>query len=267
MWKRPIVLQTPTTRRWQLLLVTTWSVKSLPSSTPWLMMPRSPYLTRIQVMGASGNNPTNGRFSPLLQIFERSSDRRAYDHSTCFVLWIERDDITRNRQMSKWIHLWPDHLTWSANQNNNLFTTMIIEDPTIDDCRSAEDICITMIIWFHRLLCFRIFERFQTSHLSSEWYKEISSRKKREVQVLWRLLRISQRRSWSRSTSTSRTRRWEWSVRFVERGNSVAIHQPTIRNASTGHCVRWLRVSHWWQEQSQANHVVLSGRVTHSTHW
>ena len=23
-------------------------------------------------MGASGNNPTNGRFSPLLQIFERS---------------------------------------------------------------------------------------------------------------------------------------------------------------------------------------------------
>ena len=31
---------------------------------------------------------------------------------------------------------------------------MIIENPTIDDCRSVEDICITMIIRFHRLLCF-----------------------------------------------------------------------------------------------------------------
>ena len=167
----------------------------------------------------------------------------------------------------KWIHRWPDHLIWSANQNNNLFTTMIIDDPTIDDCRSAEDICITMIIRFHRLLCFRIFERFQTSHLSSEWYKEISSRKKREVQVLWRLLRILQRRSWSRSTSTSRTGQWERRVRVVERGNSVAIHQPTMRNASTGHCVRWLRVSHWRQEQTQADHVILFGRVTHSSHW
>ena len=87
------------------------------------------------------------------------------------------------------------------------------------------------------------------------------------MQILWRLLRISQSRSWPRSTSTSRTCRWEWSVRVVERGDSVTIHQPAIRNASTGRRVRWLRVSHWWQEQTQADHVVLSSRVTHSSHW
>ena len=39
------------------------------------------------------------------------------------------------------------------------------------------------------------------------------------------------------------------------------IHKPAIRNASTGHRVRWFRVSHWWEEQTQANHVILFGCV------
>ena len=37
-----------------------------------------------------------------------------------------------------------------ANQNNNLLTTMIIDDPTTNYCRSVEDIYIPMITRFDR---------------------------------------------------------------------------------------------------------------------
>ena len=39
-----------------------------------------------------------------------------------------------------------------ANPNNNLLTTMIIDDPTTNYCRSVEDICIPMITRFDRLM-------------------------------------------------------------------------------------------------------------------
>ena len=38
------------------------------------------------------------------------------------------------------------------NQNNNLLTTMIIDDPTTNYCRLVDDICISMISWFDRLI-------------------------------------------------------------------------------------------------------------------
>ena len=39
-----------------------------------------------------------------------------------------------------------------ANQNNNLLTTIIVDNPTINYCRSLADICISMITLFDRLL-------------------------------------------------------------------------------------------------------------------
>ena len=208
-------------------------------------MPRSPYLTRIKVMGASGNNPTNGRFSHLLQIFERSSDRRAYDHSTCFVLWIERDDITRNRQVSKWIHLWPDHLIWSANQNNNLFNTMIIEDPTIDDCRSMEDICITMIIRFHRLiLVFKDLSDFK-HHIfrqsDTKKYHLARNAKCRFCDFFGSQRTVENHEMQAHRNQVDGHDQYELSN---EETRLRISNQPAIRNASTGRRVRWLRVSH-----------------------
>ena len=62
-------------------------------------------------------------------------------------------DITRNHQV---IQVYSSLVRSSnlkfANQNNNLFTTMIIDDPTIDDCRSVEAIYIRMITRFDRLI-------------------------------------------------------------------------------------------------------------------
>ena len=86
------------------------------------------------------------------------------------------------------------------------------------------------------------------------------------MQVLW-LLWITNccPKLWSADTSRSHQR--VWSIRVVKWKNSSAIHKSTIRNASTGRRVRWLRVSHWWQEQIQAHHANMSYRVTHSNHW
>ena len=39
-----------------------------------------------------------------------------------------------------------------ANQNNYLLTTIIIDDPTTNYCRSVADICIPMITRFDRLM-------------------------------------------------------------------------------------------------------------------
>ena len=62
-------------------------------------------------------------------------------------------DITRNRQV---IQVYSSFVYSSdlkiANQNNNLLTTMIIDDPKIDYLRTVEDICIPMITRFDRLM-------------------------------------------------------------------------------------------------------------------
>ena len=63
-------------------------------------------------------------------------------------------DITRNRQV---IQVYSSLVRSSdmkiANQNkNNLLTTMIIDDPTTNYCRSVENICIPMINRFDRLM-------------------------------------------------------------------------------------------------------------------
>ena len=62
-------------------------------------------------------------------------------------------DITRNRQV---IQVYSSLVRSSdmkiANQNNNLLTTMIIDDPTTNYCRSVADICIPMIYRFDRLM-------------------------------------------------------------------------------------------------------------------
>ena len=62
-------------------------------------------------------------------------------------------DITRNRQL---IHV-DSSLDRSsdlknANQNNNLLTTMIIDDPEADYIHTVADICIPMTIRFDRLM-------------------------------------------------------------------------------------------------------------------
>ena len=62
-------------------------------------------------------------------------------------------DITRNRQV---IQVYSTIVRSSdlkiANQNNNLLTTMIIDDPTVEYVRSVEDVCIPMITRFDRLM-------------------------------------------------------------------------------------------------------------------
>ena len=62
-------------------------------------------------------------------------------------------DITRNRQV---IQVYSSLVRSSdmkiANQNNNLLTTMIIDDPKDDYIRTVEDICIPMIYRFDRLM-------------------------------------------------------------------------------------------------------------------
>ena len=67
-------------------------------------------------------------------------------------------DFTRNRhviQVYSTLVRSPDLKI--VNQNNNLLTTIIINDPTTNYCRSVEDICIPMITRFDRLmfLCLR----------------------------------------------------------------------------------------------------------------
>ena len=62
-------------------------------------------------------------------------------------------DITRNRQV---IQVYSSVVRSSdmkiANQNNNLLTTMIIDDSMDDYIRTVADICISMIYRFDRLM-------------------------------------------------------------------------------------------------------------------
>ena len=69
-------------------------------------------------------------------------------------------DFTRNRQV---IQVYSSLVRSSdlkiANQNNNLLTTMIINDPTTNYCRSVKYICIPMVTRFDRyLILFRDLE-------------------------------------------------------------------------------------------------------------
>ena len=61
-------------------------------------------------------------------------------------------DILRNRQV---IQVYSSLVRSSdlkiANQNNNLLTTIIIDDPEVNYLRTVEDICIPMITRFNRL--------------------------------------------------------------------------------------------------------------------
>ena len=63
-------------------------------------------------------------------------------------------DITRNRHV---IYMYSSLVRSSdlkiASQNNNLLTTMIINNPTAHSSRSVENICIPKITRFDRLMC------------------------------------------------------------------------------------------------------------------
>ena len=62
-------------------------------------------------------------------------------------------DITRNQQM---IQVYSSLVRSSdlkiASQNNNLLTTMIIDDPEVNYLRTVKDVCIPMITRFDRLM-------------------------------------------------------------------------------------------------------------------
>ena len=62
-------------------------------------------------------------------------------------------DITRNRQvLLVYLSLVRSSYLKIANQDNNLLTTMIINDPTTNYCRSVDNICKPMITRFDRFL-------------------------------------------------------------------------------------------------------------------
>ena len=84
-------------------------------------------------------------------------------------------DITRNRQV---IQVYSSLVRSSdlkiAIQNNNLLTTMIIDDPEVDYFRSVEDICIPIIIRFDRLMfVFRDLEG-NIMHLNGEFELQLT---------------------------------------------------------------------------------------------
>ena len=62
-------------------------------------------------------------------------------------------EITRNLQVIQ-VYLSLDRSSdlKIGDRNNNLFTTLIIDDPTTNYCRLMEDICIPMITRFDRLI-------------------------------------------------------------------------------------------------------------------
>ena len=102
-------------------------------------------------------------------------------------------DITRNRQV---IQVYSSLVGSSdlkiANRNNNLFTIMIINNPTIHYSRSVENMCIPMITRFDRLmLVFKDLSDFKHRIFRHSMQRITKSHKKRRVQVLW-LLRITE---------------------------------------------------------------------------
>ena len=72
-WILPMWSPTPMTRSERFPLDTTRSVKSLPSSTPRLMILRSPYLLRPWIMGISRSSPHIPSILLMPRIFLNSS--------------------------------------------------------------------------------------------------------------------------------------------------------------------------------------------------
>ena len=111
-WILLMLSRTRMTRSKQSLLVTTRSVRSLPCSTPWLI-PRSPYLRRLQDMEISGTNSLIPWISPMSRIFERSS---VYKNVWSFHLLSSMGRTWLiSREIAKWfkcIHRWCDPPIW-----------------------------------------------------------------------------------------------------------------------------------------------------------
>ena len=141
-----------------------WTPTSLPSiscsdpinscSTTW-RIPRSRYPRRPRVMVLSGFNPLTLSIyfinaPDIREILELEMQTVLLPASFCGSTVI---DITRNCQV---IQVYSSLVRSSdlkiSNQNNNLLTIMIIDDPTTNYCRSVEDICIPMITRFDRLM-------------------------------------------------------------------------------------------------------------------
>ena len=95
-------------------------------------------------------------------------------------------DITWNHQV---IQVYSSLVGFSdlkiANQNNNLFTTMIIEDPTTNYYRSVKDICTLMIMRFYRLMfVFKDLSDFK-HRIFVRVIQRMDIWQERQVQVKW----------------------------------------------------------------------------------
>ena len=84
-------------------------------------------------------------------------------------------DITRNRQVIQvYSSLVQSSYLKIDNQNNNLLTTMIIDDSTTNYCRLMEDICIPMITRFDRwMIIFKDLEG-RIMHLNGEFELQLT---------------------------------------------------------------------------------------------
>ena len=135
------------------LLATIRSVKSLPCSIPWLTL-HSRYLRRLSSYGCIWiQSPHNIDFTSdpdireILGLKGRTVIRPASFYGSNVI------DITQNRQVIQvYLSLMRPSDLKIANQNSNLLTTMIIDDPTTNYCRSVEDICIQTITRFIQLI-------------------------------------------------------------------------------------------------------------------
>ena len=97
-----------------------------------------------------------------------------------------------------------------ANRDNNLLTTMIIDDPTTNYCRSVEDICIPMITRFDRLMfVFRDFEG-NIMQLNGEFELQLTI----EDVTTKCLPRFHRWISWvwSKCSLILRRRKWSWII-------------------------------------------------------
>ena len=139
----------------QSLLDTTRSLRSLPSSTQWLI-PGSRYQRRLRVMGVSGFNPHIPLISPMLRIFEKSSvwkDERSFnplrsmDKTWLISLEIAKWSRCIHRLLDPPIRRLPTGISKCSPQ-----WSLTISQPTTIYCRSVENICIPMITRLDRLM-------------------------------------------------------------------------------------------------------------------
>ena len=143
-----------------------------------------------------------------------------------------------------------------VNQNNNLLTTMIFDDPTTNYSRSVDDICIPIITRFD-LLIFMFKDLNKFKHRIFRQNDAKNYHLTRNAKCRFCDFFGSQRTVQNNEVKAHRIDGWSWSIWVVEWRDSVAIHEPAIRNDSIRGRVRQLQVIHWRQEQTQADHVVL----------